>query len=164
MTQMYVKTPSRSSRLAHRVLERGAVAHPLGEVDGDDLGVALRLEPVPGALEPPLPLEVVRQLAVVDDRDIRERVGPVRVRARDVDVGLGRHADVADRVRALEVEPVLLGDLLAVAEVLDDLERAAEREHLGVGDVLDQSASCFRSPCGLRMTTRKAYSVSPSTS
>ena len=36
------------------------------------------------------------------------------------------------------VEAVLLGDGLGVAEVLDDLERAAEREHLGVGDVLDE--------------------------
>ncbi len=43
-----------------------------------------------------------------------------------------------DRVRALEVvEAVLVGDALGVAEVLDDLERVAEREDLRIGDVLD---------------------------
>ena len=35
-------------------------------------------------------------------------------------------------------EAVLLVDGLGVAEVLDDLERAAEREHLRLGDVLDE--------------------------
>ena len=34
-------------------------------------------------------------------------------------------------------EPVLVGDGLGVAEVLDDLQRAPEREHLGVPDPLD---------------------------
>ena len=59
--------------------------------------------------------------------------------ARDVDVGLGRHADVPDRVRAGEVvQVVAAGDRLRVAEVLDDLERVAEREHLDVGHVLDE--------------------------
>jgi len=57
------------------------------------------------------------------DRDVGERVGPVRVRAGDVDVGLSRHAHVADRVRPGEAtEVVLVGHLLRVAEVLDDLE------------------------------------------
>jgi hypothetical protein len=37
-------------RVAHRVLERRALAHLLGEVDGDDLGVALRLEAVARSL------------------------------------------------------------------------------------------------------------------
>ena len=61
------------------------------------------------------------------------------MRARDVDLGLGRHPDVADRVRPGErVEAVLAAHGLGVAEVLDDLERAAEREHLGLGDVLDE--------------------------
>ena len=85
-----------------------------------------------------LPVEVVRELAVVHDRDVGERVRPVGVRARDVDVGLGRHAHVADGVRALEgLQLVLVGDLLGVAQVLDDLERVADREHLGLGHVLD---------------------------
>ncbi len=35
-------------------------------------------------------------------------------------------------------EAVLLVDGLRVAEVLDDLERATEREHLRLGDVLDE--------------------------
>ena len=96
----------------------------LGQVDRDDLGVALGLEAVAAALEAAPPLEVVRELAVVHDRDVGERVRPVRVRARDVDVGLGRHAHVADGVGAREVvEVVLLGRPLGVAEVLDDLER-----------------------------------------
>jgi hypothetical protein len=74
----------------------------------------------------------------VDDRDVGERIRPVRVRARDVDVGLGRHAHVADPVAADElVEVVLGGDGLRVAEVLDDLQRAPDRQHLGAGHVLD---------------------------
>ena len=90
------------------------------------------------ALEAAAPLEVVGQLAVVHDRDVGERVGPVGVGAGDVDVGLGRHAHVADGVRAREdVEVVLLRHRLGVAEVLDDLERVPEREHLGAGHVLD---------------------------
>jgi hypothetical protein len=44
---------------------------------------------------------------------------------------------VADRVAADEaVEVVLRGHLLGVAQVLDDLQRAADREHLGAGNVL----------------------------
>ena len=35
-------------------------------------------------------------------------------------------------------EPVLVVHGLGVAEVLDDLERAPEREHLGLRDVLDE--------------------------
>ena len=93
----------------------------------------------PGALEAALPLEVVRQLPVVHDGDVGERVRPVRVGARDVDVGLGRHPDVTDRVRAGEVVQVVAArHRLRVAEVLDDLERVAEREHLDVGHVLDE--------------------------
>ncbi len=89
-------------------------------------------------LEPALPLEVVRQLAVVHDGDVGERIRPVRVRAGDVDVRLRRHADVADRVRPVEVAQVVAaGDRLGVTEILDDLERVAEREHLGIRNVLD---------------------------
>ena len=125
--------------LAHRVLERRALAHLLGEVDGDDLGVALGLETVAGALEAALPLEVVRQLAVVDDGDVGERIRPV---------GCAPEMSTSDSVamrtwpiawvplKSLEV--VAAGDRLGVAEVLDDLERVAEREHLDVGHVLDE--------------------------
>ncbi len=65
--------------LAHCVLERVAVTHLLGEIDGNHLGVALGLEAMAASLEPVLPLEVVRQLPVVDDRHVAERVGPVGV-------------------------------------------------------------------------------------
>ena len=137
---MYVKTPSSSS--SDLCIASSSVApfdHLLGEVDGDDLRVALGHEAAAGPLEAAAPHEVVRQLPVVDDGDVGVGVRPVRVRAGDVDLRLGRHADVADRVRARELrEPVLLVHGLGVAEVLDDLERAAEREHLGLGDVLDE--------------------------
>ena len=74
----------------------------------------------------------------MDDGDVAERIRPVGVRAGDVDVGLGRHPDVTDRMRADEaVEAVLLRNLLGVAEVLDDLERVPERQHLDVRHVLD---------------------------
>ena len=93
----------------------------------------------PVALEPALPLEVVRQLTVVHDGDVGERVRPVGVCPGDVDVGLGGHADVADRVRPGElVQLVAARHGLRVAEILDDLERVAEREHLDVGHVLDE--------------------------
>ena len=86
----------------------------------------------------PAPLVVVRELAVVHDGDVGEGICPVRMGVGDVDVGLGRHPRVADRVRPHErVELVVGRDRLGVAEVLDDLERAAEREHLGVAHVLD---------------------------
>ena len=91
-----------------------------------------------GALEAAAPLEVVRQLAVMHHGDVGERVGPVRVSTRDVDVGLGCHADVTDGVRAAElVQVVLLADGLGVAEVLDDLEGVTQREHFAVRNVLD---------------------------
>ena len=53
-----------------------------------------------GALQPPAPVVEVGQLAVVDDGDVGERIGPVGVGVGDVDVGLGRHPRVADRVGA----------------------------------------------------------------
>ena len=92
----------------------------------------------PGPLQPPLPLEVVRELAVVHDGDVGERVGPVGVGARDVDVRLGRHAHVADGVGAGEVgQVVLVRHRLGVAQVLHDLERVAQRQHLAAGHVLE---------------------------
>ena len=111
---MYVKTPSSSLRDAlHRLLERVALRHPLGEVDGDDLGVALGLEAVAGSFQAALPLVVVRELPVVHHGDIRERIRPVGVRLGDVNVGLGRHPRVADGVGADElVEAVVVGNRL----------------------------------------------------
>ena len=79
------------------------------------------------------------ELPVVDDGDVGEGVGPVGVGVGDVDVGLGRHPRVADRVGAgVAAEPVGGGDGVGVAEVLDDLQRVPEREHLGVADPLDR--------------------------
>ena len=98
----------------------------------------------PERSRPPLPLEVVRQLAVVHDGDVLERIGPVGVRARDVDVGLGRHAHVADRMRATEVVELVLGANRVRRRGPDDLERAADREHLRVGDVLDPVGQVLR--------------------
>ena len=118
-------------------LQVGALGHLLRQVDRDDLGVAFRLEPMSRPLEAPLPLEVVGQLPVVHHGDVGERIRPIRVGARDVDVGLRRHPSVADRVRALEAaELVQIGYLLRVAQVLHDLERMTEREDLAAGDVL----------------------------
>jgi hypothetical protein len=57
----------------------------------------------------------------------------------DVDVRLGRHPRVTDRVGARELpQPVPARDRLGVAEVLDDLERAPEGENLGVAHPLDR--------------------------
>ena len=56
----------------------------------------------------------------------------------DIDVRLGRHAGVADAVRAAErAEPILLRHLCRVAQILDQLERAAEGQNLGALDLLD---------------------------
>jgi hypothetical protein len=50
----------------------------------------------------------------------------------------GRHPHVPDRVRAGHAVELVLGrDRLGVAEVLDDLQRVPEREHLGAAHVLD---------------------------
>ena len=52
---------------------------------------------------------------------------------------------MADAVRALEgAEPVLIGDLGRVPEILDQLERAAEREHLCALDLLDLGGEAAR--------------------
>ena len=60
------------------------------------------------------------------------------MRRADIDVRLGRHAGMADAVRAAEsAKPVLLRDPGGVAEILDQLERAAEGQHLGALDLLD---------------------------
>ena len=110
----------------------------LGEVDHDDLRIALRLEAVPETLQASAPLVVVGQLAVVHHGKVGERIGPIGVRAGDVDVRLGRHADVPDGMGAAETaEPVLLSDRDSVPEVLDDLEGVPYRQHLAAGDVLD---------------------------
>ena len=80
-----------------------------------------------GALQPAAPVVEVGQLAVVDDRDIGKRVGPVGVGVGDVDVGLGRHPRVADRMGPdVVAEAVFGGDGLGIAEVLDDLQRVPE--------------------------------------
>ena len=123
--------------LLHRRLQGQAAAHLLGQVDGDDLGVALALEAMAGPLEAATPVEVVGELAVVHDRHVGEGVGPVRVGARDVDVALGGHPHVADGVRAPERRQAVGGrHRLGVAEVLDDLQRVAERQHLAAGHIL----------------------------
>src|ERR1044072_8643251 len=52
---------------------------------------------------------------------------------------------MTDAMRALETaEPVLIGHLGGVAEILDQLERAAEREHLGALDLLDLGSQTAR--------------------
>ncbi len=85
------------------------------------------------------PLVEVGELPVVDDCDVRERIGPVRVGVGDVHVRFGRHPRVTDRVGAPELpQPVPVRDRLGVTEVLDDLERAPEGEHLGVAHPLDR--------------------------
>ena len=60
------------------------------------------------------------------------------MRRADIDVGLGGHAGMADAVRAAKrAKPVLLRDLSGVAQILDQLERRAEGQHLGALDLLD---------------------------
>ena len=60
------------------------------------------------------------------------------MRRANIDVQLCRHAGVADAMRAAErAEPILLRHLGRVAEILDQLERAAEGQDLGALDLLD---------------------------
>src|SRR5258708_16700349 len=57
--------------------------------------------------------------------------------AGDVHVRRGGHPAVTDRVGPGDpAQPVPLGDALGVAEVLDDLERVAQRQHLAAWHVL----------------------------
>ena len=110
----------------------------VGGVDREQLGVAVRHEAVAEALHLATHDPVIGDLPVMDDGDVVIGIGPIGMRRADIDVGLGRHAGMADAVRALEgAEPVLLGDLGRVAEILDQLKRAAERQHLGAVDLLD---------------------------
>ena len=125
-------------RAPHGVLEALAAVHAIGEVDRDQLGIAVRHEAVSVALELAPLAPVVGQLAVVHDRDVAERIGPIGVRRTDVDIGFGRHPRVADGVRALEVRKrILAADGSGVAQILDQLERLADREDLGALDILD---------------------------
>jgi hypothetical protein len=56
----------------------------------------------------------------------------------DVDIGLRRHAGVADAVGAFEApEAVLVRDRRGITQILDQLQRMAEGENLGALDVLD---------------------------
>ena len=56
----------------------------------------------------------------------------------DVDVRFGRHAGVADGVGTDETaQGILSGDLIGIAEVLDQLEAMAYGEYLGTVDVFD---------------------------
>jgi hypothetical protein len=73
----------------------------------------------------------------VDDRDVAEWIRPVRMGAGDVDIGLRRHPDMPDGVRAAEPGQVVLArDLLGVAQVLDDLQGMPQRQDLAPRDVL----------------------------
>ena len=81
-------------------------------------------------------LPVVRELAVVDDGDVVEGVGPVGMRRADVHVRFGRHARMPDGVGALEaLEPVLGAHRLRIAQVLHQLQGLPEREDLHAFDI-----------------------------
>ena len=74
----------------------------------------------------------------MDDRDVVVGIGPIGMRRADVDIRFGRHARMADAVRALELaQVVLLGDASGVAEILDQFECIAHRQDFGAFDVLD---------------------------
>ena len=89
---------------------------------------------------------------------VRER--PVGVGGADVHVGLGRHPGVADRVRAAKpAEVVLLGHDGRVAEVLDQLEGAAEGEDLRALHVLDVAREMLEVTVVRDHVERVAYSV-----
>ena len=60
-------------------------------------------------------------------------------------------------------EAVLLRDGLGVAQVLHDLERVPERQHLAAGDVLEVVGQALQVAV-VRSVARKAYSVSYSMS
>ena len=65
----------------------------------------------------------------------------------DVHVRLGRHAHVADGMRADEAgQLVLAGNRVGVAQVLDQFERVPDREDLGALDVFDVVGERRRSP------------------
>ncbi len=68
------------------------------------------------------------------------------MRRADIDVRLRGHAGVADAVRALEraASPYCSRDLGRVAEILDQLERAAEGQDLGALDLLDLGGELAR--------------------
>ena len=91
-------------------------------------------------------------LSVVHDRDIGEAGGPEGVGRLGLHRGLGGEADVAEPVGAAEaVDAVLPVDLVGAADVLDDLETRADREHLCgvldvVGELLDVAVEAHSDP------------------
>ena len=80
----------------------------VGGVDGEQFGIAVRHEAMAAALEFAAHLPVVGELAVMDDGDVVIGIGPVGMGRADVDVGFGRHAGMADAVRALELAQLVL--------------------------------------------------------
>jgi hypothetical protein len=77
--------------------------------------------------ETALQLVLVRDVAVVDDRDVCERARPERMGMEDVHPALRRHACVTDCVAGLERgEPVDAVEVGCRADVLHDLHRAAD--------------------------------------
>ena len=89
-------------RARERLLQRPAAVELVGEVDADDLGVVLGEEADAALLVDAAQPVVVRDVAVVDGREVGDAAGPERLRVGQVDPALGGQARVADAVAAPE--------------------------------------------------------------
>src|SRR6516165_5254836 len=114
-----------ADRATHRLLQTVALIEAVRNVDSDEFGIAVRDKPVSTTLHGTPKPPVVGQLPIVHDRDVGERISPIRMRRADVDVRLRCHTRVADRVCAAEMrQMILLANPCRIAEVFDQLEGA----------------------------------------
>ena len=88
----------RADRLLQRLGRRQAAGDLVGDPDGDQFAVVLGQEAVAAAHQPVAPGEVVGDLAVVDDGDIRERPRPERMAGIGQHRALGRQPRMAQAV------------------------------------------------------------------
>ena len=99
----------------------------VGDVDGDDFRVVVRLELEALLLILSLQLVIVGQLAIVNDGDVWKRVRPERMRMRNIDLALSGEPDVSKTVSSVHLrEMVLLIQLVGIANVLDNLRRPSD--------------------------------------
>ena len=81
------------------------------------------------------------------NRDIVERVSPIRVCRTNIHVGFSRHSGMSDSVGAAELaKSILTRDHGRVSQILDQFKRIADRKNLGALYVFDIVCEFFHIP------------------
>ena len=120
-----------------RLVERGAFAQSPGQIAGRDLGVVVGLEPDAVASQPGAQPVVVGQRAVVHEAEVEAGREGVGMLGRDR--ALGRHAGMAEAMRAVELgQPEAGHHVLRPALLLEDLDGFADAHETDLRVTLGQ--------------------------